>query len=64
MTFAESAMNKKRPMTVSRFLALSDADKEAVYQECERIDPVKPGRPLSAEQRKRWQLAKRRGRPD
>ncbi|MFI5381480.1 MAG: hypothetical protein ACHRHE_19455 [Tepidisphaerales bacterium] len=56
-------MKKKQPMTVSRFLALSDAKKEAVYQECERIDPLEPGRPLSAAQRKRWQQAKRRGRP-
>ena len=56
-------MNKKQPLTVSRFLTLSDADKEAIYQECERIDPLKPGRPLSVAQRKRWQQAKRRGRP-
>jgi hypothetical protein len=55
---------KNRKLTVSSFVALSDGEKEAVYQECEAIDPTTPGKPLSPAQRNLWNRIKRKhGRP-
>ncbi|MEO6436609.1 MAG: ribbon-helix-helix domain-containing protein [Tepidisphaeraceae bacterium] len=43
-------MKTKKPLTAERFLALSDAEKEAIYQECEKIGPG-DGVPLSRAQK-------------
>ncbi|HVT90765.1 MAG TPA: hypothetical protein VHD56_18065 [Tepidisphaeraceae bacterium] len=57
-------MSNRKPLTVTSFLALSDEEKEAIYQECETINPLNPGRPLTPAQRKLWQRTKRKlGRP-
>jgi hypothetical protein len=57
-------MNRRKPLTVTSFLALSDEEKEAVYQDCEKIDPNSPGEPLTAAQRRQWKQIKRSlGRP-
>jgi hypothetical protein len=41
---------KKEPLTASRFMALSDAEKEAIYRECETIGP-ESGEPLTPQQK-------------
>lgn len=51
-----------RPSGYERFMAMSEAEKEAVYEECERLGPDDFG-PMTPEARRRWEKAKRRGRP-
>ena len=54
----------RKPLTGTAFDALSEAEKEIVWQNCERISPLSPGRPLTAAQRARHQRARRAvGRP-
>ncbi len=50
------------PLTGEIFDSLSDAEKEAVYQECEQIGP-NDGEPLSPELKARWRNAIAKGRP-
>jgi hypothetical protein len=55
-------MKPKKPLTTEVFLALSNAEKEAIYQECEKIGPG-DGRPLNAEEAARWRRAMRKAKP-
>ena len=51
-------------MTIDEFLALPDEEKEAHYREVDREFTPAETRPLTAEDRRRWQRAKRKmGRP-
>jgi hypothetical protein len=55
---------KKKPSPMEKFLALSDAEKDAEVAPFEREIPFSETRPLSAAQRKIWRKYKRRiGRP-
>jgi hypothetical protein len=51
-----------RPDGSFDFEALSDAQKEDIYQECEKIGP-EDGEPLTAVQRRLLARARKRGRP-
>jgi hypothetical protein len=42
---------KRPPLTMARFLAMSDAEKEAVYRESEKIRPDDATQPLTAGQK-------------
>ena len=55
---------KKRKMTpIEKFLALTDAQKDAEVAEYDRGSPLKT-RPLNAAERKQWRRIKRKmGRP-
>ena len=54
---------KKQKLTASSFEKLSDAEKEAIYQECENIT-WEDSRPLKAKERRQWEAMKRGpGRP-
>jgi hypothetical protein len=57
---------KRKPDAVERFLALSDAGREAEVAPFDRQE-IGPGKPLSARERKLWSRVKsegrRRGRP-
>jgi len=55
---------KHQPLIASSFEKLSGAEKEAIYQECEKIGPD-TGEPLTAEQKAvhRAFLRKAQGRP-
>lgn len=57
---------KHKQTPIQRFLALSDAQKEAEYARLDKQD-IGPGKPLSAGKRKLWARvqakARRRGRP-
>jgi hypothetical protein len=57
-------MTKKKPTPIEKFLALSDAQKDAEVAEFDKgIDPSE-WRPLNAAERKQWRRVKRRlGRP-
>ena len=55
-------MKKKKPDPVDRFLALSDAQKEAEVAPFDREDVGAKTRGLTAAERRRWERAKR-GRP-
>ena len=55
-------MKKRTP--IEKFLALSDAQKDAEVEKFEREIPLSESRPLTPGERKLWQKAKRRmGRP-
>jgi hypothetical protein len=55
-------MKKKTP--IERFLALSDAEKDAAVEKYEREIPLTESRPLTPAERKLWLKAKRKmGRP-
>jgi hypothetical protein len=45
----------------AKFAALSDAEKEAVYDECDDPKIALRARPMSARMRKLWERAKRKG---
>ena len=54
----------KRKTPIERFLALSDAEKDAAVADLDREIPLSQTRPLNARERKQWQKTKRRlGRP-
>jgi hypothetical protein len=62
----------KTPGAIDRFLASSDAEKEAVYQSVDREIPLAETRPLTPAERRAWERtqaglkathAARRGRP-
>ncbi len=45
-----------------RFMAMTDAQRDAEVAKYDQED-LSPGKPLTARQRKQWNMAKRRGRP-
>ena len=54
----------KKPTPIERFLALSDAEKDAEVAQFEREIPLSESRPLNVAERKLWRRVKRRlGRP-
>ena len=55
---------RKRQSGYDQFMALSDAEKERVWESFNREIPRSETRPLSAAMRREWEKAKRRrGRP-
>ena len=53
-----------RPGPIDSFLALSDAQKERIWESYNREIPLSETRPLTPAERKRWRKAKKRmGRP-
>jgi len=56
--------NKKKMSPIEKFLALSDAEKDAEVAQFDREIPLSETRPLNAAERKLWRRVKRRlGRP-
>jgi hypothetical protein len=57
-------VNKNRPSEYDRFMALSDAEKDAEVAKYDRGADLRETKPLTPAQRKLWSKAKRkRGRP-
>ena len=55
---------KRRPGPIDSFLALSDEEKERIWEGYNREIPLPETRPLTPAERKRWEKAKKRmGRP-
>jgi hypothetical protein len=55
---------KAPDLTASQFEAMSDAEKERIYQEIDREDPAEQiarSTPLTARDRARWEKFKRKG---
>ena len=49
----------KKPGNIDAFIALSDAEKEAVYRSVDREIPLSETRPLTKAERARWDRARR-----
>lgn len=57
-------MKKRKVTPIERFLALTDAQKDAEVARYERDIPLSESRPLNAAERKQWRRIKRKmGRP-
>jgi hypothetical protein len=53
--------SKKTSSPYEKFAALSEAQKEAVYNDCDDPDIALRSRPMSARMKKLWETAKRKG---